>query len=282
MNLSDWQLALIREALRAYKCYGADIGGRDFTWASIAEGIAETAGVDVPPERLRQFVEGVNAKDGTRKHPVPSPERLDAIIRFVTDSDLALLSEAELHEYAPEHQAPLKLLDYLDHAQSTERLIPTGRMRGTYRVLLTDEDGVRVREITMQRPSERGLVQVIETEDIYGPDASEAFTEWTAQERLELRRSRIRHGGWAVVTPEDTLIFFLKNARNGRNRYYLTLASDFALWSDAAVTFLALLHHEFPLELEEQDTDAAEIARRITSDMARNLVIFRRIAGEKV
>jgi hypothetical protein len=275
MDFSLWQLALIRDALRAYKCYGADVGDRAFTWASIAEGILEATNVAVPPERLRQFVEGVSVRGGQRKHPVPAPDRMAAIVRFVTDEDLGLLADDELAEQVPAHHAPLRLLDYLDEREG-QRLLPTGQMNGAYRAARRDERAFVVREMTLQRPSEKGLIQVIETEDYYDAAAAGAFEAWSAQDRLEGRRSCVRHAGWAVLTPEDNLLFFLKNPRNGRNRYYLSLGADAALWSDRPLTFIALLHHDFPLELEEGDTDGVAVADKIAAEITKNVMVFER------
>ena len=53
------------------------IGKSKETW--LKEAIDEYVGVRVPPERLRQFVEGVNTKDGGRKFPVPQSKSVEGI-----------------------------------------------------------------------------------------------------------------------------------------------------------------------------------------------------------
>ena len=59
MRFSDWQLNRLRDALRAFHKFGRDpVDGRHFNWKDVSEAIFLSTEVEVPPERLRQFVEG--------------------------------------------------------------------------------------------------------------------------------------------------------------------------------------------------------------------------------
>jgi hypothetical protein len=277
MKLSDWQLTQLRDALRAYKSYGSDSGGRDYSWASVAEGVAEYTGIEVPSERLRQFIEGVNTKDGSRKYPVPSGERLKALVHFVTHEELKLISREEFEGGQPGYHALLRLLDYLDQAEGEPRLLPDAQIEGAYRAQRIDPEYFQTIEITLGQPSGKGLIEVREASDHYGPDIREDFDagRLSSRQKSDLRRSRDTFSGWAVITPEDNMIFFLKNDRNGRNRYHLTMSADSGMWSQDRMMSLVLLDHEFPHEIDEQTNPGAaysEVARQTS----RAVMLFMR------
>ena len=280
MKYSDWQLNRLRDSLRAYHRYERSHEGEYFTWKDVSEAIDEYASVRVPPERLRQFVEGVNTKGGGRKFPVPQDKSLDGIACFVTVAELCLISEDELKEFIPDKQAALRLLEYLDQKIDAERIVPIEKIQGTYCARSLDKKAFTIWELTLQRPSGDGLMQVIETEDIYQHMASPVFDQWTPIDRKNYRDSHVKHGGWAILTPEDNLLFFLKDEATGRNRYYFTMALNLEHWSESPMTRLVLLHHDFPVELEDSDKNGQTIADLTESEMAKNLLVFERTSDQ--
>jgi len=278
MRYSDWQLGRLRDALRAYHRYGRGADGSYFNWKDVSEAIAESTDVAIPPERLRQFVEGINAKDGGRKFPVPQDEWLAAIVGFATDEDNDLLSADELEEPALPWQAARRLLDYLDQAFDTERIMPPESLAGRYVLKAHEGSDLAVITITLQRPSEEGLLQVLKTEEFYQMIAPEAYEEATPEQRRSVRESEVRYGGWAILTPEDNLLIFLKKEHNGLNRYYLTLASDLSHAPGSQVSRLVLLHHDYPLEPEEEDEgDRESMLEAIHEEARRKIMLFERI-----
>ena len=60
-------------------------------------------------------------------------DRLEAIVKFATDEDYGLISEAELREHAPSWHAAQRLLEYLKQDFDTERILPPSTLEGTYR-----------------------------------------------------------------------------------------------------------------------------------------------------
>jgi hypothetical protein len=282
MRYSDWQLNRLRDALRAYHRFGRDaVDGRHYNWKDVSEAISLSTDVDVPPERLRQFVEGVKTPDGGRRYLTMQDDRLEALVKFATDEDNALITEAELREHAPSWHAAQRLLEYLRQAFDTERILPPATLEGTYRSgqlepLSSPEDFV-VRDLTLQRASEDGLIQLVQTEDSYDLIAGPQFEEWSPQQRDEARNSRITYGGWAILTPEDNLLMFLKNERNGRNCYYLTVASDLSHASQSPVGGLALLRHDYPLEAEDGEPLEAKRMPAIIETVKDNITLFSRI-----
>lgn len=276
MKFSDWQLNRLRDALRAYHRYERSHDGVYFTWNDVSEAIDEYTGVIVPPERLRQFVEGVNSKTGGRKFPVPKDQSLEGIMKFVTDEDLELLSKDELNEYSPGFQAPLRLLEYLSQELDSKCIVPAEKIQGVYSMRKSDREAFIIRELTLQRPTEDGLIQVVETEDFYESTAASQFGERLPHDRKEQRKSRVKHGGWAILTPEDNLFFFLKNEAYDKNRYYFTLALNLKHWSDEPITSLILLHHDFPFELEDDDSDRLSAADHVRTETSKNTLMFER------
>lgn len=278
MRFSDWQLNRLRDALRAYHRYGRDpVDKRFYNWKDVSEGIAESTEVEVSPERLRQFVEGVKTADGGRKYPAPQETTLNAIVAFVTHEDNDLLSDDELREHTPDRHAALRLLEYLGQAFDTVRILPPATLEGTYRNWLAEDYGLTICEITLQRASDDGLIQLVQTEDTYGPEAISSYEEWSPLERKKARKSRTVYGGWGILTPEDNLLLFLKHEHNGRNRYYLTMASQLSHASQIPVKGLALLHHDFPVEVDETATLGPETVPAVRAALDEKLVIFRRI-----
>ncbi|MEW8524850.1 MAG: hypothetical protein AB2552_17520 [Candidatus Thiodiazotropha endolucinida] len=300
MGYSDWQLNRIRDALRAFRQYThvEDLDYyehhgekekkkrsslvKSFTWADVREAIAVVTGVEIGKdmkkgaERLRQFVEGINDKEnpGQKRFPVPQQESLDGIVRFLTDEHTNLLSEDELKEYAPHYQAPMRLLEYLAQDFDRERLMPPEKIAGTYELRTLEDEVFVVRELVLQRPSEDGLIQVIETEDSFKGEASKEFDGWSYLDRRQKRDGYERHGGWAILTPENNLFCFLKNERTTTNRYYFTLASDLEHRSETPPIQLVFLHHDYSLELTGQEIGSMDAVMEQT---AKNIIGFRRV-----
>jgi hypothetical protein len=277
MAYSDWQLNRLRDALRAYHAYTPTHDLGSFNWKDVSEAISLATDVKVPPERLRQFVEGNRSKDGgRRKFQSMQPESLEAIVKFVTEE--RLLSQGELEEHAPPWQAAQRLLEYLDQSFDKQRVLPPATFGGSYQSRRADERGFCVQELTLQKPSDEGLMQVTKTEEYYPAKAQDEFDKWTLEQRRKQRRTRTLYGGWAIFTPEDNVMAFLKQADTGRNLYQFTLAADKFYEPGAAVEQLILLHHDYPVELETLSSDQPEMLRAILQEAGKNILFFRRLA----
>ena len=285
MKYSDWQLNRLRDALRAYKQYGHTADGKPQSWLYVREAIAAETGYEIGSspkngaERLRQFVEGLYIKKGQHKEHklfTPKEEALDAIVEFVLSPDNPLLSEEELKEYVPEYHAPMRLLEYLDQSTGAERHIPVEKLEGVFQARMKDATHFTIKEITLQRPLESGLLQVIETEENYEPALESSYDKIPHAERKKGRLGLVKCGGWAVITPEDNLLFFMKKESDGQNRYYFTLAADIVSWNDKAATQLFLLHHDFPLQYEVEDYEKTDLAELVNRKPIKNILTFLR------
>jgi hypothetical protein len=284
--LSEWQKLRVRDALRAYRLYTRKDDDSDyFNWKDVREAILLQTGVEIGAhsraggERLRQFVEGTPDKEGNLKYPSPQPEALEAVIEFVTDPDLALLSPEELEEYVPPWQAPLRLLEYLDDGTDIAGEIPIEKLQGTYRYIESRDEQAVINEITLERGLENGLIQVAEVEEFYPADIAASLSSLMPDERRSHRVARVQHGGWAVLTPEDSLLFYLKHKGSLRNRYYATVAAKTTLWEvDEPYDLLALIRQDFPLELmATEELDATAVRGQSLEDIDQRLMVFEKV-----
>ena len=284
-ELSEWQAARVRDALRAYHRYQRGIDGEYFTWKDVREAIAVYTDVEIGTsskngaERLRQFVEGIEDGKGTgkRKFPLPQPAAIEGIVAFVTDEELNLLTLEELQEYRPAFQAPLRLLEYLKHNYDVDCSIPQDALEGSYQTQKPDEDNFIIRQLTMQLSSERGLIQVIETEDVYDLEISSSIQSLSPGELKSRRFITQKYGGWAILTPEYNLLLFMKDEQSGSNRYYFTMHTDMTRKLDKPVNRIVLLQHEYPLEENKDSTQTVdEFLKAMTEELANNLYAFER------
>ena len=295
MNHSDWQLSRIRNALRAYHRYERSHDGTYFTWNDVQEAIDEYTGVKVLAERLRQFVEGVKVKkDGIvigRKHPAPKDASLTAIVKFVTHEDIDLLNKDELKEFLPNRQAPMRLLEYLDQDFDTVRIPPPPTLEGEYEAKKKAPSGLFNFKITLERADDSGIIQTTIIEEYYqnenkfpvsGWSAEQEIAnidDWSEKERKKYFKSRQKFGGWAILSPEDNLVIFLKNESNGSNCYYFTLAIDEDIWSEDNCNYLLLMEHGLPLELDMHSKIANSNMKQGYSDFVDNVLLFTRSDG---
>ncbi len=247
------------------------------------EAIVEYTGVAIGTnarngaERLRQFVDGLRRTKAPygRKFPLPKPAALEAIVAFVTHEELNLLTVDELNGYVPQFQSLLRWLEYLNDGSETARLIPPENLQGLYKISGFRNSLHFIRKLRLRKSETQGLIHVAETEDRYGEGSDgKKFDKWTKLERRKVHKSRERHGGWAILTPEDNLLFFMKNEENARNRYYMTMAADVGLWSGAPHNQLVVLQHDYPFELEQGEVDRPDIEKKVIHEIREKMLFF--------
>jgi hypothetical protein len=284
--LSEWQKLRVRDALRAYCMYTRRDDDSDyFNWKDVREAILLQTGVTIGTssktgsEILRKFVIGLTNDKGEHKFQLPKPEALKAVIEFVTDEELSLLTLDEFEEYLPPWQAPLRLLEYLDDGTDIAGEIPIEKLQGTYRYIESRDEQAVINEITLERGLENGLIQVAEVEEFYPADIAASLASLMPDERRSHRVARVQHGGWAVLTPEDSLLFYLKHKGSLRNRYYATVAAKTTLWEvDEPYDLLALIRQDFPLELmATEELDSTAVRGQSLEDIDQRLMVFEKV-----
>ncbi|MBI1181523.1 MAG: hypothetical protein GC201_13285 [Alphaproteobacteria bacterium] len=279
MAYSDWQLNRLRDALRAYHDHGGRSLKEDFNWNSVAEAIAielDRDDLPVSAERLRQFVEGNRGKDGAmRKFGTLKPESLEHVVAFAMK--LRLLVPEELEEPAPSFHAPQRLLEYLDTRNDRVRVITPVMFDGRYKARVVEQRVVREFDLTLHRSREPGMMPVTHTEEAFDRNLLDKIDGWDPEERRRHCRKRTVYAGWAIFTPEDNVMVFLKEAGNGKNLYQFTLAADwYAPQTHAGRLFL--LRHDYPIQTEAANRIEDDVRGAILEQTGENIVVFRRVA----
>ena len=272
MGYTERQRELIRARLLAYYDLRR-ARSRKISWGAICDEIFDETGVQIAIEDVRQFVKRFVQKDRNRSRG-PNDEELEAIVSFLKRPRINLLSDKELNEPEIPYRFAEFLLDFLAHPEHNQQFPPKA-LGGRYLALLKSSDGSihkRV-ELTLRVHKEDHVIRVTESSeawssvidgDLNNDERSPAKPELDATYRAK---------GWAVITPEDSLLIFLKNERYGHNHYYLTIALYPGIWSETSVCQLALLRHQYPvpddsasksLEALMQDTEGDTVLLHFT------------------
>lgn len=280
MHFDGRQFDTLRTALRAHRAYTTGRSGPGLTWLELAADIEVYTGAVMSPEVLRQFVEGVSKKEFPVRFRVPSPENLEAITAYLTNPHIDALAPDELEPERFAWQAPLRLIEYLRQELDTEALPLPDTLEGTFQAVAAEAETITAIRLTLRPDRESGFIRVAETADIYASRSVSDFLAWTDRDKRNRHRARTESEGWAVLTPEDNLLFFLKDRPFGRNHYW-TLAAEVDLWTGAAVPRLMLLRHDYPAELDEHGADTHQrgpgLPKGIVRHLLTNLFCFERI-----
>jgi hypothetical protein len=186
------------------------------------------------------------------------------------------MSASELDEPKSRSRPPLQLLEMLGIDSAVEREIDGKKLEGRF---VTDWlDGAVIRsELVLERYLEQeGLFQVIETEEVFDLGLVNVIDDLSFEDRDRERWSIAKCAGWAVLTPEDTLLIFLKAESNGWNHQLLTLGAEKGTKDDQPVGRMTILRHRFPLIVHDSDIDNAEMADRAVQKIADHVRVYER------
>ena len=287
MQLSEWQLERLRDALRNFHSLNSASDGSRYNWNDVVEAIDLTTGVRVPYESLRKFVVGV--RETKRKHAIvpdrniyyryqiPADHRLKAIYDFVTHPEVDLLSVEELSEREINVQAALRLLEYLEQDFDGERIMPPDDIEGRYCHCRDEAPFEAQSELTISKPMASGVMKAHLVERLYEQDVAPPRELVLGMGMFIGHHSEARFNGWAVMTPEDNFFIFLKEERGGKNRYYFTLATDLDYSGQIKIKKFSLLYHDYPLEPTDEDLSEERGLNAITRRIARNHHSFVRV-----
>jgi len=289
MLFNDYQIETIRTALRAYKAYTYSPHGTGLTWLEVAAKIDAHTGVEMTPEVLRQFVEGVSKKANPLRRRVPSPANLEAIKSFLVQPEIDALHEDELKAFHFAYQAPHRMLQFLKQTFDRDPVRPPRALEGWYRVSRVFEGRVVHINLWLKIPADGDIIMVSEIADIEdapsksGPESSERAFEPDddLDDNLDdgVYDGRVESHGWALLTPEDNLFFFMKELPYSRNHYYFALANAADLWSDAPVERISLLRHIYPYELDDPQASEQDVLKTIIRNVSGNTLLFTRSAA---
>lgn len=266
-DFTHWQVLLLRDALEAYRRFTPDEENsrRPMSWNALRERLAVYTDVDFGKDDLRQFVEG--KKQGHANFRVPQVHRLRAIFDFLSNEDIAVLTPEELDqaELVGVH-APLHLARYLVSLSTPDPVEFPRSLVGQYDAI-SRTDGTIVEKHMQISFDGRGFASVDETHEVYHVNLpSGDLPEARLRRKISSKRkpdARIRHNGWALITPEDNLLLFMKSVDTRENHFW-KLAVEHPIWEGEPVTGLLLTMFDWPLFLEQEATtrDAVNLSAR--------------------
>ena len=205
-------------------------------------------------------------------------DRLDAIVKFATEEDYGLISEAELREHAPSWHAAQRLLEYLKQDFDTERILPPSTLEGTYRNGRIDEDSYVVRELTLQRAFGRRPDPAHADRGFLRPPRRHAIRRFHARETRGGQRQphRIWRLGNSYARGQPAHV--PQEGAHWQNCYYLTVAAENWHSLQAPAAALALLRHDYPIETNEGEPLEPKKLPGISEAIGNNIALFRRVA----
>ena len=96
------------------------------------------------------------------------------------------------------------------------------------------------------------MMQVTKTEEVFDKSLRIVSTSGTPSSGAPTAASARSMAGWAIFTPEDNMMVFLKEADNRKNLYQFTLAADWYAPQTVAER-LFLLRHDYPDRIGEHE-----------------------------
>lgn len=108
------------------------------------------------------------------------------------------------------------------------------------------------------------------THDHYATETKEEALKCFNQSNIKKRTGRVQYGGWAIVTPEDSLMLFLKHESNGRNHRYIGLDDLGLLKRKANMTMkMSMLQYDYGNDLRDVET-----IPHIMASLAQDIFVF--------
>lgn len=271
-DFTHWQILLLRDALEAHRRFteNHETGKRPLSWNALRESVTVFTGVQFGKDDLRQFVEG--KKRGHDNFRLPQLHKLHAVFRFLTHEEISVLTpeEFEKAELVDVH-APLHLSRYLVSLAEPVPIEFPRSLVGQYESIGRKDDRVFQKHIQIMFEGP-GFASVSETHDIYNVVVPPNAIGSDRLRRLISARgkpdSRIMHTGWAIMTPEDNVLVFVKNIDNRENHYW-KFAVEHPIWEEGLITDLLLTRFDWPLFLGDEATTGKAVklsAEKAASD----------------
>jgi len=239
-------------------------GPKKVTWGGICDHIFDLTGVQMDGESLRQFVRRIRRRNRPR---VPSKENLEAISSFLCHPDIDMLSPEELEEPEIPFHSIRSLLEFLRHDQDSEISPPPPALADVYRAIHpSPETSTQINvELTFKVDGRDHVIRLSEVLELY-TDAADVDSGTGLTDKPRIVQTRQQGEGWAVLTPEDNLLIFMKNKPFGHNYSYMTVALNTSIWTYPSVTQLALLRHEYPTRCDPIPTSLESLLKEANPD----------------
>ncbi len=303
MKYEAQQLQRIRNTLEAFLDLGLSDGGSAsgtaYTWKSLAEAISDVTGVRIPTERLRKFVKGEPHRDKVRKqmgdryYPSLSPERLKAVVMFLTqeDSDGYSFPLEDLQINPDGLSAVHRLAEHLNGNRHTQRLSDASGLAGCFIADQITADISATVTLHFSKRHHKGLVPLSLSKKYQRKKQAFKGTK-VSEPELELEQSTNdicidRYRGWAVLTPEESMLLLAKKIDTDENMMYTALGIDKALYLQKSANAMALLEIEQPedgilIQIDDGTDNTQDLLANVKENFLQQILLFRRQANDAV
>ena len=250
----------IREALRVCRNKRS---GTPKSWFSIASDIDANTDVLIDHKRLSKCVDGEwersakRRQQGHRKSRDFNEEELEALLDFFSnpDSEGYLGARENFLEAPIEELVPLQMAEYLALEGNETRFLTMEHLEGLYIANRSD----KTVELRFHR-----------SEVTHATDVTLTEMPSSAAQPVHL------FYGWGVVSPEDNVLLFLKDAESKENRTLTTTAIDNRIYRDRSPNALVMFDNSSPLDTHsvEIPLDAHTLGASIEGELTSHHIVF--------
>lgn len=280
-TFSPWQLTVLRDALDGYRMFKSDdrTGTPPISWSALTNKNTAATGVEFGKDDIRQFVEG--KKRGHGAFRTPNPERLSAIYKFTIDPLYSLLSESDFERLGNfDRNAPFHLCHFLRTIDTPDLIELPRSLTGRYSNTRYSDDGHVVYTSLSLQSGAHGAMIVHQVEFHFDYDIFDKFPiSFLSDGKVFFQKKAdpIKHFfGWAVLTPEDNILFFMKEADVFRNHYFKIIIEE-PIWSADQLADFRLAKFSWPYELNAGDMDEVGIKEEYLRKYSQDIATYRRV-----
>ena len=286
MQFRNWQIEMLRDGLRAYHALGELKGSGKYNWKDVKEAIDEYAGAVIPSETLRQFAERFqDPRRGAARSL--QPERLAAVYEFLTHAEIGIFTREEFKETGFDSGVVLALRNALRRKHDKQAAEFFESLPPLWRAVRRDRSSYAMTTLHFEEIGQnQGIFQVTERH--------ETFSRWVIEKIIaghydnlpdsalqkhlaDGRNDKLTAQGYAIITPEGTLLVFLKERDSTNNRYYVSLFRNQSQGSPGEDALAGILHrfsYEAELDAAERAEDPAYVAEHALQHVKEGVLLF--------
>lgn len=280
-TFSPWQLTVLRDALDGYRMFKPDerTGTPPLSWNTLTNKITAATGVEFGKDDIRQFVEG--KKRGHGAFRTPNPKRLNAIYQFAIDPLYNLLSVNDFKRLEDfDRNAPFHLCHFLRTIDTPDLIELPQSLAGRYANTRNSDNGHVVYTSLSLHSGAHGAMIVHQVEfhfDYENLDQYPIKFQSDGKASFKRKADPIKHfHGWAVLTPEDNILFFMKEADVFRNHYFKLIVEE-PIWSCDQLVDFRLARFSWPYEVDTEDMDEAGIKEEYFRKYSQDIATYSRV-----
>ncbi len=225
----------MRYILMSYRDFWSGTVSKKYDWGELAADICIEGDIeDFPKNALSNFVQGLKQKDKPHKFSIPTPERIEAIIRFLTDKNSKGYFCEKDHLLEPvKWQAAYFEQEWLDQSKDKiPRFLKPEHLEGSYTGRL-NEDGQSFKiSLHFLSTIPGGAIHVYVHKAEISTDANPDSATYI---------------GWASISDHDAATLTLREQESRHSLRLLTAGLDHGFYDGKSPEQLFLLPHDEPV-----------------------------------